>query len=228
MQSESASRGKERTDTGGGWLSSVTLASLAELNELALALLAEQAAARSSSGSPLLHMVAELWRTLDAPARRRAADCPYLLVDAGFTDGLRWQAAAGPQVGDAGDRVYAAYFSTPSAPVVTRLVFTYAWHLVRSQGAAAQLLLGMSATSAAAIARHTLPQIQALAESHTGWLTPRWPTRVGAWRELLLVAAAGEPAALKRAQLRGLTLLAAEARVSSARGFGRMLPPAGQ
>jgi hypothetical protein len=223
MQVGTTSRGKEGGDAGGGWLSSVTLASLAELNELALALLAEQAAARSC-GNPLLQMVAELWRTLDASARRRAADSPYLLVDAGFADGLRWQAAAGPQVGDAGDRLYATYFSTPGAPVVARLVFTYAWHLVRSQRAAAQLLLGMSATSAAAIARHTLPQIQALAEGRTGWLMPRWPTRVGIWRELLVTAAAGEPAALKRVHMRGLTLLAGESRVSSARGFARPLP----
>jgi hypothetical protein len=40
MQVGTTSRGKEGGDAGGGWLSSVTLASLAELNELALALLA--------------------------------------------------------------------------------------------------------------------------------------------------------------------------------------------
>jgi hypothetical protein len=217
MQFGSTSRGKEGADAGGGWLSSVTLASLAELNELALALLAEQAAARSSCGKPLLQMMAQLWHTLDASAQRRAACCPYLLVDAGFADGLRWQSAALPQVGDSGDRAYAAFFSTPNAPAVARLVFTYAWHLVRSQGRAAQLLLGVSATSAAVIGRHTLPQIQALAESHAGWLTPRWPTRLTVWRELLLAAASGEPAALQRVQLRGLTLMAGEARLAAQR-----------
>ena len=190
MQFGSTSRGRKASTAGAGWLSSVTLASLAELNELALGLLAEQAAARCASGNPLLRMVGQLWRTLDAGARRQAADCPYLLVDAGFADGLRWQAAARPQVGDAGDRVYAAFFSTPA-----RLRFSPA-----SCSPTPGIWCALSCCGTA-VARHVgyqccgdrpahLPQIQALAESHTGWLTPRWPERVAIWRELLLAAAA--------------------------------------
>jgi len=93
-------------------------------------------------------------------------------------------------------------------------VFTYAWHLARSHEAAARLLLGMPAPTAAAINDYTLRQIHTLAESHTQWLTPRWPTRVQVWRELLLAAASGEPLVLERARLRGLTLLAADARLA--------------
>src|ERR1700682_5004113 len=64
-----------------GWLHPETLESLVELNELCLALLAEQAAARTAPASLLLRQVGELWRVLDAAARRRAAACPYLLVE---------------------------------------------------------------------------------------------------------------------------------------------------
>jgi hypothetical protein len=91
-------------------------------------------------------------------------------------------------------------------------VFIYAWHLACSQGSAARLLLGMPAASALLIRHYTLRQIQTLAESRTEWLKPRWPARVQVWRELLLAAASGEPPALERARLRGLTLLASEAR----------------
>src|SRR6266550_2648964 len=55
------------------WLHPETLESLVELNELCLALLAEQAAVRTAQASLLLRQVAELWRVLDAAARRRAA-----------------------------------------------------------------------------------------------------------------------------------------------------------
>ena len=65
------------------WLRPGTLESLVQLNEACLALLAEQAAVRSAPASPLLRQVGELWRVLDAGARRRAAACPYLLLDAG-------------------------------------------------------------------------------------------------------------------------------------------------
>ena len=90
--------------------------------------------------------------------------------------------------------------------------------LWRGLDAAARLLLGMPAPSATVIAHYTLPQIQALAASHPDWLRPRWPARVQVWRELLLAASGGESPVLERARLRGLTLLAAEARLASAAG----------
>ncbi|HWX69049.1 MAG TPA: hypothetical protein VNY25_05050 [Steroidobacteraceae bacterium] len=204
-------------DTPGGcWLPAGTLDSLTGLNELCLALLVEQSAVRGGLPSGLLQSLAELWRGLDGAARHRAATCPYLLLDAGFADPVRWRTPPAAQVGDAGSARYACYFTVPAVTEVARLVFIYAWHLTRSQSAAARLLLGMPAPSVTTIARYTLRQIQALADSHPEWLRPRWPARVQVWRELLLAAGAGEARALERARLRGLTLLAAEARLASA------------
>lgn len=202
--------------SAGGWLCRETRESLAELNELCLGMLAEQATVRGSCGS-LVQVIAEVWRTLDASARRRAAGCPYLLIDAGFGDPLRWQPVPATRVDDAGDGIYAGFFTVPGVTEVARLVFTYAWHLARSQAAAARLLLAMPSCTAASIRHYTLPQIHSLAERHTQWLAPRWPARVQVWRDLLLAAASGEPLALERARLRGLTLLAAEARLAPQR-----------
>jgi hypothetical protein len=212
LQCESEGRGDGATT---GWLRAGTLESLVELNELCLGLIAEQAAAHGATGSALLRQVGELWCGLDAPARRRAAACPYLLLDAGFGDTARWRAAAAPRVGDAAGS-YAAFFTVPAAAELAQLVFTYAWHLARSQATAARLLLGMPPGSALAIGRCTLRQIHTLAAGHPQWLKPRWPARVAVWRELLLAAAAGETLALERIRLRGLTLLAGEARRAAA------------
>jgi hypothetical protein len=198
----------------GGWLRAGTLDSLVELNELCLALLAEQAAARGGPASGLLQQLGELWHGLDGVARHRAATCPYLLLDAGFAEPSRWRMSAAPQVGDGGTGRYACYFTVPAAAEVARQVFIYAWHLALSQAAAARLLLGMPAPSAVLIGHYTLRQIQALAESHPEWLRPRWPARVQVWRELLLAAAAGDGTALERARLRGVTMLAAETRLA--------------
>jgi hypothetical protein len=195
-----------------GWLRDDTLASLRELNERCLELLAEQAAVRTGGGGQLLRQVADLWRILDAGARRRAAACPYLLLDAGFADAARWRAPHAPQVGDGEQAGYTAWFTVPAAPEVARQVFTFAWYLARSQPAAARLLLGMPAPSALLLAQHTLGQIQVLGACRAAWLRPRWPAHIEAWRELLLAAAAGETQALERARLHGLTLLAGEVR----------------
>jgi hypothetical protein len=197
-----------------GWLRPETLATLLELNEMSLAVLAEQAAARGAPTSLLLRQLGEPWRSLDAAARRRAAGCPYLLLDAGFSDPPRWQRPAALGVGDADRGAYSTFFTVPGATELARLVFTYGWHLARSQSAAARLLLGMSAPCAALIAQWSLRQVQALAEAHAEWLKPRWPARIEVWRELLRAAAAGDADALERARLHGLTLLAAEVRGS--------------
>ena len=131
-----------------GWLRADTLDSLIELNELSLALLVEQSAARTGPPGGLLQQLAELWKAIDAAARRRAAACPYLLLDAGFADPLRWRSpATPPQVGDASAERYACYFTVPAAAEAARLVFIYAWHLARTQTPAARLLLGMAAPS---------------------------------------------------------------------------------
>jgi hypothetical protein len=206
------------------WLSPETLASLAELNELCLGLLAEQGQARGASAPGLLRQFHELWRVLDAPGRTRAAACPYLLLDVGFAEATRWRLPGAPHVGDGEGGPYASFFTVPAAAEVARLIFTYGWHLASAQPAAARLVLGMNSPTARLIAAHSLRQIQALAGAHPQWLRPRWPLRVEVWRELLREAAVGEGAALERVRLRGVMLLAGEVRRASERQRAGLLP----
>ena len=107
-----------------GWLRPETLESLLELNEMTFALLAAQAAERCTPASALVTAVTSVWRRLDAAARRRAAACPYLLLDAGFADAQRW---GGPPTHVSDVREAAApFFSVPAALEASRVVFTYA------------------------------------------------------------------------------------------------------
>jgi hypothetical protein len=194
------------------WLPADALVSLAELNEACLALLAEQAEARGASACPLLRTVRELWGALDGDGRRRAAQVPYLLMDAGFAEPLRWRTSPGPQVGDR-PAVYPTFFTVPAAREVARWIFTYAWQLARTEGPSARLLLGLQTPTALLIRQYSARQIQSLGESHPEWLRPRWAARLTFWRELLLTAADGDTPALARARRRGLPLLAADARL---------------
>jgi hypothetical protein len=189
--------------------------SLFELNGQCLELLAEQALAQTSQGNLLLRQVGEIWRTLDETARRRAAACPYLLVDVGFADPIRWRFTDAQHVGDAARASYGSFFTVPRAAAVARQVFIYAWHLARSKDPAAQLLLGMPAHCTQLVSACTFPQMHELAEKNPEWLRPRWPSRVKVWRQLLLAAASGEVVALENARMHGLQLLAAECRNAS-------------
>ncbi|HTW39105.1 MAG TPA: hypothetical protein VMD49_11100 [Steroidobacteraceae bacterium] len=196
------------------WLRAESLAALAEVNEQCLELLCEQASAGGArQRSVLAGELEPLFRGLDAAARRRAASCPFLLLDAGFSAGARriWPAARCVRDRDwAGEP--APFFTVARTVPVTRLVLAYAWHLVRSEGAAARLFLGMSPACAGRLAVCTLRQVIQLAESDPGLLNPRWPHRRGVWRDLLAAAAAGDECGIEQFRMRGLALLAADAR----------------
>jgi hypothetical protein len=210
-------KGEEAEGTAPGeeprpWLHAEVLETLTELNEQCLQLLAEQAAVRSSQPHPLLRELAELWGGLDGGSRRRAAACPYLILDAGFADPRRWRSATGHEVHEREQAGFAAFFTVPGVTGVARQVYMYAWHLARTQSIAARVAYGMPRHCSTLIAGYSLRQIHELAERQSGWLRPRWAGRVNLWREFLLTATSGEGFALERARMHGLQLLAAELR----------------
>jgi hypothetical protein len=197
------------------WLRPEMLASLAELNEQYVDSMAMQVMSGAAPhGHPLVQSLRPLLLALDPAGRRRAAACPYLLVDAGFADPQRWLWAQGYRVRDGERTLPEQPLIEPQAIALARLVFTYAWHLARAHRSAARVLLGMSSHSAAAIATCTLRQITDLAEVHPHWLQPRWPGHSRMWRELLSGAIEGEGPRLEQARMRGVQLLAADVRSS--------------
>ena len=198
------------------WLHAEALATLAELNEQCLELLCAQAAAPAHPGPALLAQLEPLWSGLDADARRRAARCPFLLVDAGFTHAADLPWGMPITVCDREPpQARAAFFTVPRAIEVARLVLAYAWHLARSERAAARLFLGLPARCAERMAACSLRQAIEAAESEPGLLRPRWSDRLGVWRELLRAGASGESSAMDRFRTHGLQLLAAEALAGS-------------
>ncbi len=198
--------------------SAETLRSLVDLNGQFLELLAEQALVQRAQTSLQLRHLGELWCSLDAEARRRAASCPYLLVDLGFSDPCRWR-HPGQELLPA---TYAGFFTAPRAPAVARLVFIYSWHLSQSDISSAQLILGMSRQCVDLIGSCTLPTMHELAERHPEWMRPRWWNRVRFWRELLRSAASGEAEAMEGARMHGVQLLAADTRAGPTQAFDQV------
>jgi hypothetical protein len=192
------------------WPCAETLKTVAELNEQCLELLAEQAALRSPSAPPMFHELQDSWSQLDGAARKRAAACPYLLLDAGFCDPYRWRWVGGPRVGDREPGAYSAFFSVPGAVNVAHQIFTNAWYIVRTQPSGAPLYLGMPPHCVALLRACTMRQVTELANQHAGWLRPRWTGRVRIWRELLESAISGDGPLLEMARLHGVQLLAME------------------
>jgi hypothetical protein len=201
------------------WPCGEILKILAELNELCLELLAEQALQQASPAPPMFRELVALWSQLDSNSRKRAAACPYLLMDAGFCDPYRWRWLSDQQISvrtteRVHDREPAAYggafFTVHSAVKVAQQVFTNAWYIVQTQPIGAPLFLGMPAHCATLFRACSMRQVTELANQHAGWLRPRWTGRPMVWRQLLEAAIKDEAPALEMARMHGVELLAME------------------
>jgi hypothetical protein len=191
--------------------------SLVELNVQCLELLSDQARVQLPYADACLRQIVEIWPALNAGARRRAASCPYLLLDTGFSDPARWRWFEDRQVNDLPPTPYQSFFTVPRALAVTQQVFMYAWHLAQSDDVTAQILLGIPQHCTHLISGCTLPRIHEIAEQHPDWIRPRWLEQVRVWRHLLLAAASGEVVALENARMHGLQIIAGEWRAAQLR-----------
>jgi hypothetical protein len=193
------------------------LAPIIEINERLLERLhAEACTRRGAHGqepacvetSELVQALLLDWCALDAAAQRRLAQCPYLLLDAGFAEPARWQGMAGLAVheADAPCREHDSLVADQAWVALRRRTLLLGWHLARAQPLAARVLLGMSPASAQCIAARRLIELEELAEG-AARMALRWERQPQVWRQLLAAShAPGEQ--LRWAQLRGLQLLA--------------------
>lgn len=193
------------------WLGTATLESVKEVNEQVLALLRAQCRV-AAPPSPLIRDIGGLMLNLDVQSLQCAAGSAVLLADAGFADGRLWSEAILGAVNDRPPNPSLAFFTVDGAVTVMRLVVTHAWHLARSEPAAARLLLGMSGANLAIVGGCALGRLIQLAENCPQWLRPRWENRPNVWCDLLRTAGEGDSRARERLRVRGLQLLAADAR----------------
>ena len=198
------------------WPGGHALAALYECNERLLDLL--QAHVRKTHREdPFVQDIRPLLERVDTDSKARAARCAVLLADPGFDDAKRWTRAL---TGSPPEHEYVAspYFTLSEtidmARQMARVILTCAAHLAYSDAGAARLLFGLAPECIDAFAAHTVTQVAQLGDSHWIWFRPRWINKPGYWRELLTTAMNGTPATQARVRVRGLQLLAGEARLS--------------
>jgi hypothetical protein len=155
------------------------------------------------------------WHALNGAARLRLAGCPFLLVDAGFTQTELWARLPIFGVREAVPvRTLLASRSALSTPLLRR-VLLLAWHMARANRTNARIALGMSRSCAGVVAGCRLADLEALAERRPAWIRPRWDQESEVWRAWLSAASKESPRGLERLQLWGLQMLAAEVRRQS-------------
>jgi hypothetical protein len=194
----------------GDWLAGGVLDPLVEINAQCIDLLRGMAG-RDRAALPILGDLAPLWRALPQDGRRRLADCPYLLVDAGFGDEARWRLLQQRAVNDQPRELRAVCFAGERAVGFSRRVLMYGWHLARAHRSVARIVLGMSPACLDRIATLSLRELEGVCEQHPGWVRPRWESQPLIWRQMLAAAVSADAPAMQQASLRGIQLLAAGA-----------------
>jgi hypothetical protein len=179
---------------------------LAELNEEVLeAMLAPPTPGLVAAPGSL----AWQWRGLAPEARRRAAGCPFLLLDLGLARPGLWS-GAGCHLDTGALGVADAVPVARLAPGLLNRALLFAWHLARSHRQAARITLGMGPQAAETLAARRLGELEQLALQQPGWLRPRWADRPALWQAWLAAAAFERTPELERLRLWGLQKLAAE------------------
>ena len=181
--------------------------SVRELNHRFLDLVASSPCGWATPQSGFASAVSERVAPLTATQKAAAANCPYALFDLRFNDHRHWQMrlqtaspwhVADPGTLDAGTLEF------------VRLALFFAWHVASTSELAAQLLLGMQEDTAAAFRAVTIDCLPSLVASEATHLTARWNGCARYWSALTEAASRPNAALLRRIQLYGLQLAAAE------------------
>lgn len=151
-----------------------------------------------------------LWRGLDAAARRRAAQCPFLLVDAHFASEDWWYWAKNPRSAQRRAAASPSSFPPKSADELMRESLMLAWNVVSIDRGAASLLLGMAPNVSSMFADLGPQDVERIAARHSRHLRPRWEDLPQFWGNLLQAARDNDDDSLYELHLHGIQLLGSE------------------
>jgi hypothetical protein len=182
-------------------------ASLRDLNHRFLDLAAARTTGWAAGSTGLSLGLAAQVAPLSTVQRSAAAGCPYALFDLRFQDDGYWRM----RLHDLRSlRVADDSMADNETVSFVRLALFYAWHVASGADLAAQLFLGMNGQTAGRFRRITVNQIPALVATEAMNLTARWSDCTAYWNSLTAAASRTDPTALRRVQLYGLQLAAAE------------------
>lgn len=190
------------------WTGTATLELVRELNQRAIGTLADMAHMDSANCSlDFVRLYQNLWASLDAAACKRAARCPFLLVDVHFQSDEWWNWARTSSSTSRESTYSRNPFPENVAKELMYETLVLGWHTARSESRAASILLSMSPKVTTILAGLGLRDIHRIVAHHSHDLRPRWEDLPLFWRHLLLAAQSDDGAALHQAHLHGLQLL---------------------
>jgi hypothetical protein len=132
------------TGLAGAW-DATLLGHLTEINLRFLELVVQAAKGNGATlRTPVVAQLRSEWQQLPPSRLLRLAECPYLLLDAGFAVPGCWRSLASTEVREAVVSARSYGFADSVGAGLVRRMLVLAWHLARANPLAARVTLGMS------------------------------------------------------------------------------------
>lgn len=184
------------------WTGAPSIPLAHQLNEQCIELVCDLAANLSYQAlPPFILRNRDLWRLLDAEARRRVAMFPFVIVDLHFKDADRWQEVMGSPLTSTDTTLFTDL-------AVETLLF--ARQSAREDVVVAKAMFAMSSPVASLVASLTLQQVRSIAGSNALELRVRWERDAEFWLDLLVACRAGDEGAMAGARRQGKLLFCGE------------------
>jgi hypothetical protein len=193
------------------WRGAQALRRVHALNERCLELLVNVARNdRQRTSLAIVNQDRDLWRSLNATARKRAARTPFLLVDVRFQDAEWWRLAKNPRPSSRSRLTLCEAFNGKTAGELMRETLMLAWSTVAFERGCASILFGMTPAVTGTIAELGPQDVERIAARHSRNLRPRWEDFPVFWGKLLAAARDGDEEALHEIHLHGTQLIGSE------------------
>lgn len=179
-----------------------------ELNSRCIDLLCNSAASSSSAENlpAMLRANRNLWCQLNAEARWRLADFPFVIVDVRFRDDDWWRSREELQHDVVAEPLVATEFLRVPRQSLLLETLMFAWQVAREDSRVAQILFAMTQTVARVISTLAMQDIRTLAIDQPDSLRVRWDGDARLWRDLLIAVATDNEAALQEVRLHATLL----------------------
>ena len=191
-----------------GWKGGPCLELVREFNEGFLELLSHTARLDGARALPeFVRVHRGAWLALDAAARARAAQCPFLLADIHYRNPAWWQWASGKGIRPPRTTGPPGLFSSKLAVEVMYEALVLTWHTTRLNPRVAATLFGISSQVCEIVASLGLRDLRHLASHHHRSLRPRWEHLASFWGPLLSASSRENPQSLHDLFRHGIQLL---------------------
>jgi hypothetical protein len=193
------------------WRGAPALRRVHALNERCIELLASFARNdKQRTHLAIINQHRDLWRSLTATERRRAARTPFLLVDVRFQDADWWRSASSSRPNHRIKLALQEAFTGKIAAELMRETLMLAWSTVAFERGGASILFGMTPVVARIISELGPQEVERIAARHSRHLRPRWEEYPAFWGRLLAAVRGEDEEVLHDVHLHGAQLLGSE------------------